>query len=273
MLGSRVRVIAAPFPIPSLANCAWKGAPYSAGVKTRWARLAPKTAVPHSAASASTLPSSAVPTGTGSRPRPRSSAYLMPMTAAGGAPPLAAALTTAAGSGRGAGSRPSSWALRTAGQADSATTLARVARVPITATSGSTATAPGSLIASLASPTGVSGESDAARPTAPAAPTAPMTAARARPSATNCLVRRPSAARGWRSSASTTNCRAAACPITASPASAASQASAHQPAACGLIPRCTAPASAPRSSVPSGCSGRSRLSNPGRSAAPRLSRT
>ena len=60
-------------------------------------------------------------------------------------------------------------------------------------TSGSTDTAPGSAVASRASPTGVSGDSAAARATAPAAPATPMTNARARPSSTNWRPRRPSA--------------------------------------------------------------------------------
>ena len=133
-------------------------------------RLAPNTAVAHSAATASTMPSSAVPTGTGCRPRPRSSAYRIPISALGGAPIQATARTSAAGTGRRGGAPRSSRASRTAGQADSATTVATVASAPTTVTSGSKTTAPAELAASRASPTGVSGESSAASATAPAAP-------------------------------------------------------------------------------------------------------
>ena len=260
-------VIADPDPVPSLANSAWNGTPYSAGEEMSRVRLAPNTAVAHSAATASTMPSSAVPTGTGCRPRPRSSAYRTPISALGGAPIQATARTSATGTGR-RGGPPRSRASRTAGQADSATTIATVASTPASVTSGSMTTAPAELAASRASPTGVSGESAAASATAPAAPTMPMMAARARPSATNWPTRNPTADRARRSSASVTNCRAAACPMTASPASAARPASTHQPTACGLIARCTAAASISRSSGPSESSGRSWLSKAGRSASP-----
>ena len=64
---------------PSEAKYTWNGAPYSAGEETRCVRLAPKTAVAHSAATAITVPSSAV--ATGSPPRPRSSACRIPISA------------------------------------------------------------------------------------------------------------------------------------------------------------------------------------------------
>ncbi len=158
-------------------------------------RLAPNTAVAHSAATASTMPSSAVPTGTGCRPRPCSSAYRIPISALGGAPIPATARTSVTGTARRGGPSRSSRAWRMAGQAHSATTVPTVASAPITVTSGSMTTAPAELAASRASPTGVSGESAAASATAPAAPTAPMMAARARPSATNCRTRKPTADR------------------------------------------------------------------------------
>ena len=49
-------------------------------------RLAPNIAVAQSAVTATTVPKSAVPTGTEAEPRPRSSAWRMPITALGGAP-------------------------------------------------------------------------------------------------------------------------------------------------------------------------------------------
>ncbi len=52
----------------------WKGSPYKLGVAVRCDRLAPKTAVAQRARTASTVPISAVPTGTDAAPRPRSSA-------------------------------------------------------------------------------------------------------------------------------------------------------------------------------------------------------
>src|SRR5689334_9804081 len=58
-------VTTAPGPDPWLANDTWNGTPYSAGEDSRWARLPPNTAVAHSAATASTVPSRAVPTGAG----------------------------------------------------------------------------------------------------------------------------------------------------------------------------------------------------------------
>ena len=260
--------MAEPGPVLSLVNSAWNGTPYRAGEEMSRVRLAPNTAVAERAATASTIPSSAVPTGTDWRPRPRSRAYRTPISALGGPPIQAAARRAASAAGRRGGSLRDSWAWRMAGQTDRATTMTTVASAPATVTSGSISTAPGDPVASRASPTGVSGDSRVARATAPAAPTVPMMAARIRPIATDCHGRRPNAARAWRSSCSVTNCRAAACPMTARPARAARAASTPQPTACGLIAPCTAAASKSRSSGGTGSSGRSWLSKAGRSAAP-----
>src|SRR6266566_5285932 len=144
--GSRRRLVSsapvrtAPDPVPWLVNSAWNGAPYSAGEVMSRVRLAPNTAVAHSAATAITMPSSAVPTGTGRRPRPRSSACRTPITALGGAPVPASARTSGAGAARRGGSPRCRRAWRTAGQADSATTTATVASAPATTTSGSMTT-------------------------------------------------------------------------------------------------------------------------------------
>ena len=81
----------------------------------RWARLLPKTAVAHNAATPATEPISAVPTGTARVPRPRSRACRMPMTAPGGAPAAAAAPATA--DGRVAGARPAAPRTRVARRA------------------------------------------------------------------------------------------------------------------------------------------------------------
>lgn len=56
-------------------------------------KLAPNTAVATSAVTATTVPNSAVTTGTEVRPLPRSSARLAPTTTLGGAPALAKAVT------------------------------------------------------------------------------------------------------------------------------------------------------------------------------------
>ena len=64
----------------------WKGSPYSLGVAVRCDRLAPKTAVPHSAITAKTVASRALPTGTLAPPLLRSSALRIPITTLGGAP-------------------------------------------------------------------------------------------------------------------------------------------------------------------------------------------
>ena len=108
-------------------------------------RLAPNTVVADSAVTASTVPSRALPTGTGGRPRPRSSAYRTPMSTLGGAPAAATARTTdrARPPGGGSGSGRAGRACRTAGQTDSSSTAATTAGAPISVTSGSTDTAPG----------------------------------------------------------------------------------------------------------------------------------
>ena len=156
-------------------------------------RLAPNTVVADSAVTASTVPSRALPTGTGMRPRPRSSAYRTPMSTLGGAPAAATVRTTdrARPPGGGSGSGRAGRACRIAGQTDSSSTAATTAGTPMSVTSGSTDSAPGSAAASRASPTGVSGDSAAASATAPAAPATPMTNARARPSSTNWRPRSP----------------------------------------------------------------------------------
>src|SRR6266851_2651179 len=92
---------------PFVAKYAWYGVPYKAGEETRCVRLAPNTAVAHSAATAITVPSNAVPTGMGCAPRLRSSAYWTPISTLGGAPVTATALTRGTAAVRG-GSRPPS---------------------------------------------------------------------------------------------------------------------------------------------------------------------
>src|SRR5665213_2768572 len=67
----------------------WNGSPYNFGVAVRCERLAPKTAVPHSAVTASTVPSKALPIGTVPPPLLRSSALRIAITALGGAPVVA----------------------------------------------------------------------------------------------------------------------------------------------------------------------------------------
>ena len=128
----------------------------------RWARLLPKTAVAHSAATPATEPISAVPTGTARVPRPRSRACRMPMTAPGGAPAAAAAPATA--DGRVAGARSAAArtrAARSAGSTPSTSTTATVASAPRPSTGASKAS-PGAGSASRASPIGASGDSSMA---------------------------------------------------------------------------------------------------------------
>jgi hypothetical protein len=146
-------------------------------------RLAPNTAVAHSAATASTMPSSAVPTGTGWRPRPRSSAYRIPISALGGAPAQAAARTSATGNGigrRGGSPRKSRHGAPPSARADSATTVAtcpaRRHQRDQWVIDHRARRAGGQ----RASPTGVSGKAQRPPPLAsPAAPT-PMMAPRAK---------------------------------------------------------------------------------------------
>ena len=138
---------------------------------------------------------------------------------------------------------------------------------------GSKTTEPAVTSASRASPAGASGDSSVASAMAPAAPARPTTSAPARPSTTKSLGRTPTADRDRWSARSLAACLATAWPSTASPASAASAASTHQPTACGLIEPCTAAASLSSPSVPSTCSERALASKAFRSAAPCLSRT
>ena len=171
----------------------------------RWARLLPKTAVAHNAATPATEPISAVPTGTARVPRPRSRACRMPMTAPGGAPAAAAAPATA--DGRVAGARPAALRTRAARRAGStprastATTVASAPR-PNTGTSKDTS---GAGSASRASPSGASGDSSVATAIPPAAPATATTRVRSMIRAASCRGPRPSAA----SAAST--CQPTAC--------------------------------------------------------------
>ena len=82
---------------------AWNGSPYSSGEAIRCARLAPNTAVAHSAAIAATAPVKAVRTGADRAPRP--TACPMPRTAATGRPIAAAAAAISEGRGTRAPSR------------------------------------------------------------------------------------------------------------------------------------------------------------------------
>ena len=81
-LGRRVGSDGPPFGL----KLSWNGSPYNLGVAVRCERLAPKTAVPHSAITASTVPRKALPTGTVDPPLLRCRAFRTPITALGGAP-------------------------------------------------------------------------------------------------------------------------------------------------------------------------------------------
>ena len=82
-------------PLPGSVKLSWNVSPYSLGVAVRCERLAPKTAVPHSAMTARTVPRRALPTGTAAPPVLRSRAFRTPITALGGAPIAAKWVTTA----------------------------------------------------------------------------------------------------------------------------------------------------------------------------------
>ena len=151
----------------------------------RCERLAPNTAVPHSAITASTVASRALPTGTLAPPLLRSSALRTPITMLGGAPTdqrrpatLEGLTSTIRSSDREAR------AARTAGQRPRAITTITVASAPSMSTSASKLI-PVELSATRASPSGAIGERTVAITTAPNAPTNPTTRLRAVPSMTN----------------------------------------------------------------------------------------
>ena len=73
-------------PLLGSEMLSWNGSPYSVGVVVRWVRLAPNTAVPQSAITASTVARRALPTGTLDPPTRRPSAFRTPITTLGGAP-------------------------------------------------------------------------------------------------------------------------------------------------------------------------------------------
>src|SRR5262249_2666822 len=75
--GPLITAMSPEFPLGE--KYAWNGSPYSDGVARRCARLAPKTAVAHNAATAIAVPASAVPAGCPDRPR--SSACRRPISA------------------------------------------------------------------------------------------------------------------------------------------------------------------------------------------------
>ena len=83
---SSSRAFCAAEPVLLTENDASNAWPYCAGVLVRWVRLAPNTPVPQRTATARTAPTRAELTGTAVRPRPRSRALRIPMSALGGAP-------------------------------------------------------------------------------------------------------------------------------------------------------------------------------------------
>ena len=171
----------------------WNGAPYSFGVAVRCVRLAPNTAVPQSATTANTVPSSALPTGTLAPPLLRSSALRTPISMLGGAPIDPRRPDSFAGFASTIGLLARAVRLaRTTGQMPSATTTATVASAPIVRTSASKVI-PVEVSAARASPRGAIGESKVAMATAPTAPASPTARLRALPSMTNCRRSRPSA--------------------------------------------------------------------------------
>ena len=239
----------------------------------RWARLLPKTAVAHNAATPATEPISAVPTGTARVPRPRSRACRMPMTAPGGAPAAAAAPATA--DGRVAGARPAAVrtrAARSAGRTPSTITTATVASAPRPSI-GASNDSPGAGSASLASPSGASGDSSVATAIPPAAPATATIRVRSMIRTASSRGLRPRVdSTGW-SALSALACRASACPTTATAASAASAASTRQPTACGWIEAVIVAAGRSRSCTPAPSRLLVLASNRAKSACPWRSRT
>ena len=149
-------------------------------------KLAPNTAVPHSATTASTMPKRVLPTGTAAPPFRLSRALRTPIIALGGTP-IDAKCATAI-DGREVSARSSERnvrAARSAGHSPRAHATATVASAPNKRT-GVSKTTPVEVSAVHASPRGASGDNAVANTKAPPAPTSPTIKFRSMPRAKSC---------------------------------------------------------------------------------------